>query len=46
MKEIGKKLSAGMLFNKIVDSNTFTSNLQIEPAFGSERGEDFEENPS
>jgi hypothetical protein len=46
MKEIGKKLSAGILFNKIVDSDTFTSNLQIETAFGSARGEDFEENPS
>jgi hypothetical protein len=34
MKEIGKKLSAGMLFNKIVDSNTFTSNLQIEQHLG------------
>jgi hypothetical protein len=34
MKEIGKKLSAGMLFNKIVDSNTFTSNLQIEQYLG------------
>lgn len=31
MKEIGKKLSAGMLFNKLVDSNTFTFYLQIEP---------------